>query len=80
MDASPHDVLHPTFENRKGMVVREGGIVNKQDKPVRGINWAAIFKERPELNPPHYDALLRKIREEARYTEDNPPAYNKNAR
>ena len=54
MDASPHDVLHPTFENRKGMVVREGGIVNKQDKPVRGIDWAAIFKERPELSPPGY--------------------------
>jgi hypothetical protein len=36
------------------MVVREGGIVNKQDKLLRGIDWAAIFKERPDLSPPGY--------------------------
>lgn len=31
-------------------------------KPVRGIDWTQIFFERPELDPPGYLEILKKIR------------------
>ena len=34
------------------------------NKPLRGIDWSAIFKKRPSLNPPGYNQLLEQIRQE----------------
>jgi len=45
-------------------------------KKVRGIDWAAIFERRPDLESPGFQELLDQIREEARYTDDSPPGYN----
>ena len=33
-------------------------------KETRGIDWAAIFKRRPDLAPPGYNELLTQIRKE----------------
>jgi hypothetical protein len=38
--------------------------MKKSDKPIRGTDWRAIFKARPDLNPPGYDELLTQIRKE----------------
>jgi len=38
--------------------------MNNCNKPVRGIDWEAIFKRRPDLSPPGYDQLLSQIRQE----------------
>ena len=40
--------------------------MNKNDKPVRGIDWRAIFERHPELEPPgYYEAIARlKLKQE----------------
>ena len=38
--------------------------MSKFNKPLRGIDWEAIFKRRPDLSPPGYDQLLSQIRQE----------------
>ena len=30
-------------------------------KPVRGIDWAAIFERRPDLEPPGYHETIAKL-------------------
>ena len=32
------------------------------DKPVRGIDWRAIFKKHPELEPPGYYEAIRRLK------------------
>ena len=34
------------------------------DKPVRGTDWSAIFKRRPDLAPPGYIETVTAIRKE----------------
>lgn len=31
-------------------------------KPIRGIDWSAIFERRPELNPPGYQEVMESMR------------------
>lgn len=38
--------------------------MKKFNKPIRGINWPAIFEARPELNPPGYNELFNLIQKE----------------
>jgi len=38
--------------------------MSNSDKPLRGIDWNAIFSKRPELIPPGYNELLKQIRKE----------------
>lgn len=52
--------------------------MNKDDKPTRGIDWAAIFERRPELTPPGFEEASARLR--ARYNRDSTPAYDENAR
>ena len=35
-----------------------GGSMTKRDKPVRGIDWEAIFERRPDLKPPGYEETV----------------------
>ena len=32
--------------------------MTKRDKPVRGIDWEAIFERRPDLKPPGYEETV----------------------
>ena len=36
--------------------------MNKDDKPTRGIDWAAIFERRPDLQPPGYHETIAKLK------------------
>jgi len=38
--------------------------MSNYNKLLRGIDWEAIFKRRPDLSPPGYDQLLSQIRKE----------------
>ena len=35
--------------------------MNKDNKPTRGIDWAAIFERRPDLQPPGYYETIAKL-------------------
>ena len=35
--------------------------MKKSKKPVRGIDWAAIFREHPDLEPPGYHETIAKL-------------------
>ena len=35
--------------------------MKKSKKPVRGIDWAAIFERRPDLQPPGYYETIAKL-------------------
>jgi hypothetical protein len=35
--------------------------MNKSNKPVRGIDWADIFKRRPDLAPPGYYETIAQL-------------------
>lgn len=39
-------------------------IMKKLNEHVRGTDWRAIFKARPDLNPPGYDKLFQLIQKE----------------
>ena len=41
--------------------------MSKSNKPVRGINWAAIFERRPDLVPPGYHETIAKL-----YPKEDP--------
>lgn len=43
--------------------------MNKDDKPTRGIDWAAIFERRPDLQPPGYYETIAKLK--AKRSETN---------
>ncbi len=45
--------------------------MKKLDKPVRGIDWRAIFAARPDLDPPSYSSLLTQIRKEQTNEQDD---------
>ena len=34
------------------------------DKQTQGIDWAAIFKRRPDLIPPGYEETVKQVNEE----------------
>ncbi len=61
MGASPHSLPAQTHARRKDLVVREGGNMTKSEKPVRGIDWTAIFKNHPDLEPPGYHETIAKL-------------------
>ena len=61
MGAGTHSVSAQTFFGRKAMVVREQRIMTKNNKPIKGIPWADIFKRRPDLNPPGYYETIEKL-------------------
>ena len=35
--------------------------MNKSNKRVQGIDWAAIFERRPDLQPPGYHETIAKL-------------------
>ena len=35
--------------------------MKQRNKPVRGIDWAAIFERRPDLAPPGYHETIAKL-------------------
>ena len=35
--------------------------MTKSEKPVRGIDWTAIFKNHPDLEPPGYHETIAKL-------------------
>lgn len=39
-------------------------IMKKVEKPVRGIDWSAIFEARPDLEAPGYRELITQIQKE----------------
>lgn len=43
------------------MVVRKGSLMNKDEKPVQSIDWAAIFKRRPDLRQPGCYETIAKL-------------------
>ena len=61
MGRSHHALPAQTHTRRKALVVRKGGGMTKSKKPVRGIDWAAIFKRRPDLQPPGYYETIAKL-------------------
>ena len=38
--------------------------MSKSNKPVRGTDWSAIFKRRPDLTPPGYIETVTAIQKE----------------
>jgi len=44
--------------------------MTKSKKPVQGIDWAAIFKRRPDLVPPGYHETIAKLYPPKEQTDD----------
>ena len=38
--------------------------MSKSNKPVRGTDWSAIFKRRPDLTPPGFNETVTAIQKE----------------
>ena len=62
MGANPHDLpAQAHAKEEKTMVVRKGGSMTKSKQQTRGIDWTAIFKRRPDLQPPGYYETIDKL-------------------
>ena len=44
--------------------------MSKSDKPVRGIDWVAIFERRPDLKPPGYSETIAQLYPKEKPTND----------
>jgi len=44
--------------------------MKESNKPTRGIDWAAIFKRRPDLQPPGYYETIAKLYPPKEKTDD----------
>jgi hypothetical protein len=45
--------------------------MSKSNKPIRGINWTAIFERRPDLEPPGHHETIKQIKEEKPNDKDD---------
>ncbi len=44
--------------------------MTEKDRPVHGIDWQAIFKKHPELEPPGYYEAIRRLKLKKEKTND----------
>ena len=44
--------------------------MNKNDKTVHGIDWRAIFKRHPQLEPPGYYEAIARLKSKQERTND----------
>ena len=61
MGRSYHHLPAQALQKRERVVVRKEGYMTKSNKQTRGMDWAAIFKRRPDLIPPGYQEVVNKL-------------------